>query len=449
MRIKTRTLVFIIFACLGLRGGSLEAASPDANLKTAADDAYERILAIFKEVPSDKCNPVVDQEIECNYWHLGNAFDTVIDYLIMNRSKAEEFAEAVIDKYDLTSKTPWVCWYDDFGWWAVAAQRALEQHGLWSKDQIRRFEEIAAETWTKMQTGLSVFDLDQQNFSSLKPYFEGGIWNYFWTTEALSGVCKTPCNPPVDVFFCGRQNTVTNGLYLVAATMRAGDTGDLYYVQAAMREWEFLHNWLNFPGDSDKSLLYRLDSADDGPVVIRERVSTYAGNVEDPKFSADLAWAGDQGLILGGLLRFIDALPSGEPDPQAMTNLAKRITDGVLEYLTESDAEGTRFFPWSRVRNPKVDPIGGPNIGPSPDGDDNDYNAGIGVYMRYLLQAYKMNKELHQHLQDTGYPEVVRQYAEDFAAHDRGLCYRDENNCDELVRNTNKLAALVAALEMK
>jgi hypothetical protein len=448
MKIKTRTLVFIIFACLGLRGNSLEAASPDANLQKAADDAYERILAIFEEVPPDKCNPVDSNEIECNYWHLGNAFDTAIDYLIMNRSKAEAFAKAVINKYDLTSKTPWVCWYDDFGWWAVAAQRALEQHGLWSKEQIRRFEEIAVETWTKMQPGLSVWDLDQENFSSLKPYFDGGIWNYFWTTQKLSGVCQTPCTPPDlsdNSFFCGRQNTVTNGLYLVAATMRAGDTGDLYYVEAATREWDFLRNWFNFPGDSDNSLLYRLDSAEDGPAVIRERVSTYANNDEDPKFSPDLIWAGDQGLILGGLLRFIDAVPTDPDDRQAKLNVAKRITDGVLEYLSD----GARFFPWSNVKNPSPDTIGG-----SPDGDDSDYNAGIGVYMRYLLYAYQTNKEMRQHLQDTGYPELIRQFAEDYAAQDKGLCYPipapgEAEHCDELVRNTNKLAALVAALDMK
>jgi hypothetical protein len=445
MRINSRMLALIIVACLGLSGGSVEAASPDAKLKSAADDAYERILAIFKDVPSDNCDPVDPNEIQCNYWHLGNAFDTAIDYLIMNRPKAEAFAEAVIKKYDLTSKTPWVCWYDDYGWWAVAAQRALEQHGLWSKDQIRRFEEIAAETWTKMQTGLSVWDLDQQDFSSLKPYFDGGIWNYFWTTDSLPGVCQTPCDPTVRPL-CGRQNTVTNGLNFVAASMRAGYTGDQYYLQAATRERDFLHNWFNFPGDISKSLLYPLDSPgdDDGPAVIRERVSTYFDGTEDFKFSSDLIWAGDQGLILGGLLRFIEAVPS-DPDRQAMINLAERITDGVLEYLSD----GARFFPWSNVKNPYVDPIGGPNIGGSPGGDDNDYNAGISVYIRYLLHAYQTNKEIRQHLQNTGYPVLVRKFAEDFAADDEGLCYPDENDCDDLVKNTNKLAALVAALEMK
>jgi len=101
------------------------------------------------------------------------------------------------------------------------------------------------------------------------------------------------------------------------------------------------------------------------------------------------------------------------------------------------------------VKNPSPDTIGG-----SPDGDDSDYNAGIGVYMRYLLYAYQTNKEMRQHLQDTGYPELIRQFAEDYAAQDKGLCYPipapgEAEHCDELVRNTNKLAALVAALDMK
>ena len=412
-----------------------------ANLLTAADDAYEEILNIFKSLPGAGC--VMDSgATECNYWHLGNAFDTVIDYLIMNPSKAGAFADAVIVKYAATVHTPSPCWYDDFGWWAVAAQRALEHPDLWSEDQIHKFEAIATQTWTTMQAGLFVWDLAPEDFSDFEPYFDGGIWNYFWTAEHVPGICHTPCSPDVSVsFFCGRQNTVTNGLYLVAAAMRTVDTGDPLYKQATTREWDFLYNWFNFPNASD-SLLNVLGPGDDGAAVARERVSTYANGEQDDDFSSDLAWAGDQGLILGGLLRFTDAVPSHR---QAIISLAKRITDGVLEYLSD----GSRFFPWSNVPNPTPETIGG-----SPDGDDGDYNAGIGVYMRYLLYVYQTNNEMRRHLQDTGYPELVLNFAIDFAAQDQGLCYPipqpgEEEHCDALVFYTNKLAALVAALGMR
>jgi hypothetical protein len=446
MKIPTRLLVVsVLWLCIGLHGAPPEAASPSSTLEQAADDAYEFLLDIFRSVPSDRCVPVKSEEFQCNYWQLGNAFDTVIDYLRMNRSKAETFAQVVISKYDLTAKTPWACWYDDFGWWAVAAQRAFEHVGLWSPDQTRRFQQIAAETWTIMQAGLSVWDHGQENFPDQKPKFEGGIWNYFWTSKQLTGVCNTPCDPTdfLNNNLCGRQNTVTNALYLNAAALRQG-SGDLYYAQATTREREFLGQWFdpaNFP-DPSKSLLYALDPTPrhDGPAVVRERVSTYANGAKDPLFLSQLIWAGDQGLVLGGLLRSID-FSHPTPNERATLNLAKRITDGVRDYLSD----GQRFFPWSNVQNPTPDQIGDP-----PSGDFSDYNTGIGVFLRYLLDAYRTNQEMRQHLQTTGYPERVRRFAEDFAAKDQGLCYPDEtlSSCNDLVKYTNKLAAVMAALEM-
>jgi hypothetical protein len=417
-------------------------APAPANLLSAADDAYEEILSIFKGLPTDGCLPEKNIGIpECNYWQQGNAFDTVIDYLIMNPSKARAFADAVIFKYAIALRSPSPCLYDDFGWWAVAAQRALEHADLWSEDQIRTFEAIATQSWTTMQAGVFVWDLATAYFDSLEPLFDGGIWNYFWTTEHVPDICHTPCDATDSnqTNICGRQNTVTNGLYLVAAAMRAVDSGDQFSEQAATREFDFLNNWFfNFQGDPGDSLLYALDSnLSDGPAVVRERVSTYANGGQDFHFMSDLVWAGDQGLILGGLLRYTEAVPAHR---DAVITLAMRITDGVLEYLSD----GTHFFPWSNVIDPTPSTIGG-----SPSGDDNDYNEGIGVYMRYLLYAYLTNNRMRQHLQDTGYPELVRMYAEDFAAQDKGLCYPSETSCTSLVKNTNKLAALVAALGMR
>jgi hypothetical protein len=426
---------------------------PSGNLQIAADDAFEKIRDIFEFIPLDGCAEVNSDNFECNYWQLGNAFDTVIDYLIMNPFNAVDFADAVVKKYDETANTPWRCWYDDFGWWAVAAQRALEHPDLWSEEQIGRFRDIAAENWAGMQPGISVWEFLQENFNSLEPLFDGGIWNYFWTTTHIPGVCQTPCDPTnqnlSNSALCGRQNTVTNGLYLVAASMRGADTGDEVYKQAAERELRFLLQWfdpMNFD-DISNSLLYPLSAgAIAGPSVVRERVSMYFNGDQDFKYDSDLIWAGDQGLILGGLLRFIDVAPS-DLHPQDILDLAKRITDGVLEYLSEADR--TLIFPWSNVNKPSVDPIGGPNIGGSPSGDDNDYNTGIGVYMRYLLYAYQTNSEMRQHLQDTGYPPLVLRFAEDFASQDAGLCYAARTNCTDLVFYTNKLAAVVAALGMR
>ena len=435
---------------------------PPANLQTAADDAFEQLRNIFETFPDGGCAKN-SGDFHCNYWQLGNAFDTAIDYLIMNPSKAKDFANLVIDKFNATKDTDSPCWYDDFGWWAVAAQRALEHDTLWSENQLVKFAEIAADNWDTMQDGLNTYDKRADHpgdFDSLQPLFEGGIWNYFWSSVHIQGVCMTPCDPTDrnQSSLCGRQNTVTNGLYLVAASTRAADTGDELYKQAAGRELGFLLQWFdpaNFQ-DISNSLLYPLDPLGPGgvaagPAVVRERVSVYHSRVRDFHYDPNVIWAGDQGLILGGLLRSIGAVPS-DLDPQIL-DLAKRITDGVLEYLSESDDEiliGTRFFPWSNVIHPTPSTIGGSPNG----GDDNDYDTGIGVYMRYLLYAYQTNSEMRQHLQDTGYPELVRMYAEDFAAQDQGLCYPipqpDEGeHCSDLVKYTNKLAVVVAALGMR
>lgn len=445
----------------GQSSGPPPGGPPPANLQMAADDAYEKIRHIFEFTPVE-CAAVNPEDFECNYWQLGNAFDTVIDYLVMNPFNAPEFANAVIKRYDETANTAWRCWYDDSGWWAVAAQRALEHPDLWSKDQLVKFGEIAADNWDTMQDGLNVYKNRNDhpgNFDDLQPRFDGGIWNYFWSSEHLEDVCQTPCDPNNSAL-CGRQNTVTNGLYLVAASMRATDTGDELYKQAAGRELGFLLQWfdpMNFDEDEiGNNLLYRLDilgpgGVAAGPAVVRERVSTYhkINNhppVRDPNYDVALIWAGDQGLILGGLLRSIGAVPSGL-NPQIL-DLAKRITDGVREYLLNAD--GTLFFPWSEVIHPTPSTIGGaPNAG-----DDNDYDTGIGVYMRYLLYAYQSNNEMRQHLQDTGYPELVLKFAEDFASQDAGLCYPipkpDEGeHCSDLVKYTNKLSAVVAALGMR
>ncbi len=418
-------------------------APAPANLVSAADDAYEKIRDIFEFIPLDGCEAVNPADFECNYWQLGNAFDTVIDYLIMNPFNGPAFADAVIKKYEETAYTAWRCWYDDPGWWAVAAQRALEHPDLWSNDQIRKFEGMAGWNWHTMQAGAYVWDLATMDFNNLEPLFDGGIWNYFWTINPIRGVCQTPCNPNNPNLgnsgLCGRQNTVTNGLYLVAAAMRAVDNGDQFSEQAATREFDFLNNWFfNFKGDPGDSLLYPLDSnLSEGPAVVRERVSTFANGDQDDDFHSDLIWAGDQGLILGGLLRFTEAVPAHR---NAVITLAMRITDGVLEYLSD----GTHFFPWSNVIDPTPNTIGG-----SPSGDDNDYNTGIGVYMRYLLYAYQTNNQMRRHLEDTGYPELVMKFAEDFAAKDEGLCYADKTHCTDLVFYTNKLAVLMAALGMR
>jgi hypothetical protein len=452
---RVLSIMLLAAASLCLAATYCEADSPNAKLKRAADDAYASILETLASAPSTNCFVGSDLPPQCNFWQVGNIFGAGIDYVAMKPAKAKPFAQAVLGAYDHTANTPIACWYDDFGWWAVATQRAMTMRGLWSKSQFRRFREISGETWARMQPGLAVYDLDREAFdpdgTELGPKFPGGIWNYFWTFDKHPDVCNTPCNPN-DSNLCGRQNSVTNGLYLLAAALRSrGRDADPYFRESAQRERNFLFDWFdpaNFTNPSIQPLLFNLGSEASSPAVVRERVSIYGADHFDPDYIADLVWSGDQGLVLGGLVTLMKAAPT-DPDYAQMLATSERILDGILIYLVGSDGH---FYPWSSVRNPTPTTMLGP-----PGGDSGDYNLGISVLMRNLVEAYQTNHQLRRHMQAEGYPALVRTFAEDAAACENLLCYDGSSQldcegppkCNDLIRNTNKLAVMTAALQLK
>ena len=72
-----------------------------------------------------KTFPSLRQAIAANnvQWRIGNAFDTTIDYLLMEPDAAGGFGAIIKDRFDHTGGD----WYDDFAWWAIAALRAAGQ----------------------------------------------------------------------------------------------------------------------------------------------------------------------------------------------------------------------------------------------------------------------------------------------------------------------------------
>src|SRR5208283_5528019 len=292
--------------------GKLPANAPESPLEVAADDYFKQLSDTFGVATLEACNKPpgdgVNYPSGCIYWQLGSAFDTVLDYLRRRNDPAlaQQFAEVALKNYDITAAPQnnggIACWYDDFGWWVAGLQRAIDDSalpGLWSQAQLVRLSTIARDNWYSIETGSEVWNMCQwsqdclkdfggsdQNVS-LQPLFDGGVWNYFWAKEAhaQADVCNTPCDPTLapgdDKRFnglCGRQNTVTNGLHLVAATRRLKppepDTKkpnpqSPYYLQATQREAGFLQNWFNVE-QPELSLRKQLNG---GGVVIRERVS--------------------------------------------------------------------------------------------------------------------------------------------------------------------------------
>ena len=195
-----------------------------------------------------------------------------------------------------------------------------------------------------------------------------------------------------------------------------------------------MHKWFAFDldRDPDRALMYFYDD-DREKAVVRERVSSFlSGEMDRPGegYRSDLAWTGDQGLILGGLVDRMRIVPSGSAEYEALLGIARQILAGTMDYLvdTEPDKRGI-LLPW--------------RPGDAPGGDDPDYRTGIGVFMRYLLYAYQNNTDLKSDLRQENAQVFVRANAE-YVVHNSD---RPQSE-DRVVNLTNNLATLVAAVGM-
>src|SRR5712672_1127437 len=114
------------------------------------------------------------------------------------------------------------------------------------------------------------------------------------------------------------QLTLMQGLYMVLALrLRASGKGT---EKAAEPVRGFLQNWFFDPVSSENKLLW--DLGDRASVLVRERVSTYAsrGQRDFPAvqgYEKEEAWSGDQGLILGALLDYLQ-LHESDRDAQSL-----------------------------------------------------------------------------------------------------------------------------------
>ena len=135
-----------------------------------------------------------------DYWELGHSFDTIVDYFVNvspDAKKAAGFAQTVLERYQ-SSQTN-ACWYDDYGWWGIAALRASQHQKLFG-DAAADFAKICFEKgnprccWTVMDAKAPNVWQNNQNdprFAVLKPRFDGGIWNADWTQPDECGLVGT------------------------------------------------------------------------------------------------------------------------------------------------------------------------------------------------------------------------------------------------------------------
>ena len=145
---------------------------------------------------------------------------------------------------------------------------------------------------------------------------------------------------------------------------------------------------------------------------------------ERQRVSPKLAWAGDQGLILGGL---VDRMryTSSAMEYAEMLGTAVQILGGVRDHLA---VDGI-LQPWTPGQ-------------PPPAGDEGDYCTGVAVCMRYLLYAWQNNTDLHVELAKPAYQQFIRTNAE------RVIAQPSDCNTDEMANLINDLAVLVTAIGM-
>jgi hypothetical protein len=375
---------------------------------SAAREKYEALKTLY--ATNDKnSSPVA-------FWKLGNAFDTIIDYLdTIDSSSANDVAVMVVAQLNDSIKKLGgydAAWFDDFGWWSVASQRALQK--TYFKPHAALFQGIIQECWSRFTANAPyVWERRGTNrFDNYAPALSGGVWNAYWigTPSNYPG----PKNgDPSSGTLVGIQNTVTNALYLMAAH-RLGHN-DPIARQAAEREYQFLIGWLD---QASYPLWWKLD---DKAGLVRERVGHFANGQKAGGFLETWAWAGDQGLMLGNLSDAMTHLAPGFRGP-----LLERITKliaGVSQRMINSDKILMSFTDLN-----------------APDGDIPDYETGSGVFWRNALYAWKTNGDLHPVLATPSFQAILRSSATSAAnTPTSGLSF------DDLA---NDLAALVAATVM-
>lgn len=413
----------------------------------AANRTYERLLL-----------PLAEYSI---YWQLGHSLDTLLDYWFIvhpsgssNGPVPRETSGIILNKYlsrqsvpwreDDLGKDPW--WYDDYCWWGIAALKASQRPHFFECLHAALFSGIADLSWQPVyRHAPNVWkNADQDAFKRYAPLYDGGVWNWIYAENEIAGVPFTPSVPGQEDQLRGIQNTVTNALYWVLMARLYNARRRPEFRRRAELEYSFFKHWFYDP-NSEKSLLYYYDSSDREKALVRERVSVYkeyeGKSMSVPGYKPELVWTGDQGLILGALVAHMELVgqkdAAAKEEYQALLGLAKKITCGVMDHL---QGEEGNLQPWS----PYLHPDDHTSDHGAPGADYDDYSTGIGVYMRYLLDAFTHNADIRDHLLSIDYPTFILKNADYVIEHQEKA--RPQGR--PLLNYVNDLASLLVAYRM-
>jgi hypothetical protein len=307
-----------------------------------------------------------------SFWGIGNAYDALMDYIGHHPNDPPTSAKDVSEKaagYFEPLKNDGQ-WWDDMGWWGVAFLKSFYQLGF--SFGLPYFEH-ASHCRNKMNEGREVWkDLTEKQritYANREPKYPGGTWNRGIESNGIWPV------PWCDSYhaFVGIQNTVTNALYLVLGLRYAAASNNPDYLAKPLEQYQWLQKWF---GDGLKNTSLN----NHGHPLIEERVRWYHDGGEVPLYAHGAVWAGDQGLIMGGLTDYVLYQQSlGNSPPGDDMDLIRGIRIASQETLLDStngDKKGL-MLPWVEPDNECKKMLG----------DAGDYCNGVGVFFRFFLYA--------------------------------------------------------------
>jgi hypothetical protein len=341
------------------------------------------------------------------YWVRGCILESVVDFLllagrydIIPYSKGNKFLEVAGFVY--LSNQYQGAWYDDWMWWGNTTSRVYDPayRDLFAGNANLKeyFMKICAQTFTFVRSGKAPYaplnpayvgTLNAFEYVKQKAAVDPARWRQFakdveprWNIGCWQGP-MTPDHDfnPLELSLGPFQDSVVNGLFYIFAQRTQHQPG--YGTQKDIDDMTtFYNNWNEPALPADRRLFNRV-SPESG--LFRERVSVYKNGMAINGYEADLAWSGDQGLMLAALT----SLYLTQPGTQKLETLAtiKSIINGVIQHAT-GDINQTYqnvIMPWCHLDLPASQQPGN-----APGSDPGDYFSGTGIFMRGLLEASKI-----------------------------------------------------------
>ena len=437
-----------------------------------------------------------------NVWRNGCAMDTILDYFTVCKIDPSTYADTAINSLDPTKGGNW---WDDFGWIGLAAIRAAEQN-LWPayrdrflKIAINSWAYMCGPHWSKSNTAVYPFTgadlLGWETFAKSHTPNRGApnVWNDIgqtWTNKPISeddkmerkaryspgGIWNSPLEnsyqPDLTLNYQGDgsyvnpiQNTVTNAVFTVLSLRiyQASKNGLFSNIfteseldnEACLQAWKdqigWFDQWILQTPAADESMKLALDTG----CLIRERASRFnewnGQRYWDGSYRKEWIWTGDQGLLIGALR---EGKAAGYVKSDVL-DLYPQIVEGVFKYgykprTYNQKISGNFLLPWIVVNSQN------PYSEGALAGDANDYQTGTGVFMRYLLQAYKAEPSLLENHKD-----AIIDSANNIIQSGFGTNAQPSGNCDPftpypvkddpatvMTAYINRLSVLLLAIEV-